>query len=206
MERNQNDNLDSGAFGGSTTGTGGSGSTGNPESGYEGAGAGGSGGYGGSSGLGNTGSQGYGAGMSGGSGAGAGVGGTAGYGSTGEQSLADKAKSGLGGAREKASELKATLADKLEAGAQKLRSQQQGGQFAGAGAYGESANVGADSGRMGQVNDKLAQGMQSTAEFLRNADLDSVKSGIEKQVKENPGRTLLIAAGIGYLLGKAFRK
>ena len=205
MERNQNDNLDSGNFGGSTTGAGSSGSTGNLESGYEGSGAGSGGGYGGSSGLGNTGSQGYGAGSSGGSGAS-----TSGYGSTsgstGEQSLADKAKSGLGGAREKASELKATLADKLEAGAQKLRSQQQGGQFAGAGAYGESANVGAESGRMGQVNDKLAQGMQSTADFIRNADLDSVKSGIEKQVRENPGRTLLIAAGIGYLLGKAFRK
>ena len=205
MERNQNDNLDSGNFGGSTTGAGSSGSTGNLESGYEGSGAGSGGGYGGSSGLGNTGSQGYGAGSSGGSGAGAsGYGSTSG--STGEQSLADKAKSGLGGAREKASELKATLADKLEAGAQKLRSQQQGGQFAGAGAYGESANVGAESGRMGQVNDKLAQGMQSTADFIRNADLDSVKSGIEKQVRENPGRTLLIAAGIGYLLGKAFKK
>jgi len=33
-----------------------------------------------------------------------------------------------------------------------------------------------------------------------------MKSGIENQVKENPGRSLLIAAGLGYLLGKAFRK
>ena len=38
------------------------------------------------------------------------------------------------------------------------------------------------------------------------ADLDSLKSGIERQVKEHPGRTLLIAAGLGYLLGKAVRK
>jgi hypothetical protein len=29
--------------------------------------------------------------------------------------------------------------------------------------------------------------------------------GIEQQVKEHPGRTLLIAAGLGYLLGKALR-
>ena len=190
MERNQNDNLDSGSFGSSSGATGSSGAAGNFESGYEGAGAGG--GFGGSSGLGNTGSQGYGAGISGGTG--------------GEQSLGDRAASGLGGAREKASELKATLADKLEAGAQKLRSQQQSGQYAGAGGYGGTADLAGDSGRMGKVNDKLAQGMQSTADFIRNADLDNVKSGIERQVRENPGRTLLIAAGIGYLLGKAFRK
>lgn len=59
---------------------------------------------------------------------------------------------------------------------------------------------------MSQVNDRLATGLQGTADFIRNADIDSMKQGIEKQVKENPGRTLLIAAGLGYLLGKAFRK
>ena len=195
MERNQNDNLDSGTLGGSATGTGAA--SGNLESGFQASGAGDTGGFGGTSGLGNSGSQGYGAGIGGSSG------GTGSIGS--DQSFGDRSKGGLGGAREKASELKATLADKLEAGAQKLRSKQGGGELAGAGSYG-GANVGAESGRMGQVNDKLAQGMQSTAEFIRNADVDSVKQGIEKQVRENPGRTLLIAAGIGYLLGKAFRK
>jgi ElaB/YqjD/DUF883 family membrane-anchored ribosome-binding protein len=33
-----------------------------------------------------------------------------------------------------------------------------------------------------------------------------MKSGIERQVKEHPGRTLAIAVGVGYLLGKAIRK
>ena len=35
-----------------------------------------------------------------------------------------------------------------------------------------------------------------------------MKSGIELllQVKEHPGRTLAIAVGLGYLLGKALRK
>ena len=48
--------------------------------------------------------------------------------------------------------------------------------------------------------------MQSTADFIRNADLDNMKQGVENHVKENPGRSLLIAAGVGYLLGRAFRK
>jgi hypothetical protein len=29
---------------------------------------------------------------------------------------------------------------------------------------------------------------------------------VERQVKDHPGRTLLVALGVGYLLGKAFRK
>ena len=211
MERNGNDNLNSQGFGA----TGGSSSSGaGPESGYEsGSASGGSGlgsGYGGSSGLGNSGSQGYGAGTAsegtasstqsfGGSGSGS-------FGSTADTAAdkaADKAKNALGSAKEKATELKATLADKLEAGAEKLRSQSQGGSYAGATGQG---SVATDSGALGQVSDKLASGMKASADFLRNADLDNMKSGIEKQVRENPGRSLLIAAGLGYLLGKAFKK
>lgn len=127
-----------------------------------------------------------------------GVGGTS-------DTLADRAKSGLGTAKEKASNLKATLADKLEAGANRLRHQQGGYASASVGTDGGSASVGT-SGNLSQVNDRLATGLQGTADFIRSADIDSMKHGIEKQVKENPGRTLLIAAGLGYLLGKAFRK
>lgn len=223
MERNPNDNLNSQGFEGGAAGSGsGSGSFG-ASGGSTGGSAGtesGTGGFGGSSGLGSSGSQGYGAGISGGSGAGTGgsygeggLGGSTGagsFGSTGSGSfggsadtLADKAKSGLGTAKEKASDLKATLADKLEAGANKLR-QQQGG-YATATAGDASASIGSND-KMSQVNDRLATGLQGTADFIRNADIDSMKHGIEKQVKENPGRTLLIAAGLGYLLGKAFRK
>ena len=48
--------------------------------------------------------------------------------------------------------------------------------------------------------------MEATANWVRDADLDSLKTGIERQVKEHPGRTLLIAVGLGYVLGKAFKK
>lgn len=185
MERNPNDNLNSQGFEGGAAGSGSGSSAFGASGGSSSGSAGTESGFGGSSGFGSTGS------------------GSGSFGGT--ESLADKAKSGLGTAKEKASDLKATLADKLEAGANKLRQQQGGYASASVGADGGSASVGT-SGNLGQVNDKLAVGLQSTADFIRNADIDNMKQGIEKQVKENPGRTLLIAAGVGYLLGKAFRK
>ena len=105
----------------------------------------------------------------------------------------------LGQAREKAGELKMTLADKLEAGAEKLRQRGQSGLYAGAGAGGTVAT----DARMAELGGTLADGLQGTADFLRDGDL---KESVEKQVKEHPGRTLLIALGVGYVLGKAFRK
>ena len=195
MERNPNDNLNS-QSGSSSTGAG-------PESGYEAAGssASTSGGYGGTSDSSSFGSAPSATGNFSGS--------ADSFADKAKDSLSDakeKAKSGLAGAKDKATELKATLADKLEAGAEKLRAKQTGAEsYAGATGSG-STSITAESGQLGQLSDKLATGMQGTADFLRNTDLDQMKSGIEKQVKENPGRSLLVAAGIGYLLGKAFRK
>ena len=60
--------------------------------------------------------------------------------------------------------------------------------------------------RMTQVTTRVAGGMEGAADWLREADLDGLKSSIEQQVKDHPGRTLLIAVGLGYLLGKALRE
>jgi hypothetical protein len=48
--------------------------------------------------------------------------------------------------------------------------------------------------------------MHSTADWLRNNDLDSMKNGVEQQVRSNPGRALLVAAVAGYLIGKVIRR
>ena len=109
--------------------------------------------------------------------------------------------------RDRAGTLKGTLADALESGAERLRQQGAGGgQIAGAAATSGSAAIIADDNRLGQASNQLAGGMQGAADWLREADLDNVKSGIERQVKEHPGRSLAVAVGLGYLLGKAFRK
>jgi hypothetical protein len=104
---------------------------------------------------------------------------------------------------ERASGAKDKLADALSSGADKLR--QRGGNVAGATAGGGAVALEAD-GRSTQVTERVATGMQATADWLRDADLDNLRSGLERQVKEHPGRTLLLAVGLGYLVGKAFRK
>jgi hypothetical protein len=48
--------------------------------------------------------------------------------------------------------------------------------------------------------------MQSSAEWLRDADMEKLKQGVEKQVKEHPARSLLVALGAGYLIGKVLRR
>ena len=133
---------------------------------------------------------------------------------TEQSGLADRARGALGNAgeklsgvgsslRERAGGAKDSLANALEAGAEKLRARGGDGVSA-AGATGGSMAVSDD--RMTQVTSRVAGGMEGAADWLRDADLDGLKSSIEQQVKEHPGRTLLIAVGLGYLLGKALRK
>jgi len=109
--------------------------------------------------------------------------------------------------RDRAGNLKNTIADALETGAERLRAQAAGGgQIAGAAATGGSADMVGAGNRLSEASNQLAGGLQASADWLRDADIDGLKSGIERQVKEHPGRTLAVAVGLGYLLGKAFRK
>ena len=136
------------------------------------------------------------------------------------QGLADRARDVAGTAqdkladvgstvRDRAGHMKNSLADVLHSGADKLRQRStapagSNAQLAGATDTGSVA-VPADN-RTAQAANRVAGGMDAAADWLRDADLDSLKVGLERQVKEHPGRTLLIAAGLGYLLGKAFRR
>ncbi len=106
----------------------------------------------------------------------------------------------VGQVKDKARELQSTLADRLDAGAEKLRQRTQSGTLASATDTGTVSEA-ADS-RMANVQDSVARGMNKSADWLRNGDL---KADVERQVRENPGRSLLIALGLGYVLGKAFR-
>ena len=208
MERNANDNFGNQNTSDASSGAGFGGASGaGSQAGSQGAS--GTGGFGGSTGA-NT--------------------GTGGYGGTSDASfsrdtgtdsggLADKAKGAVGTAqeklagagstvREKAGTLKHSLADALESGAEKLRQQAAGGgQTAGAAATGGSVGMVSDqSNRVAEVSNQVAGGLQASADWLRDADLDGMKTGLERQVKDHPGRTLAVAVGLGYLLGKAIRK
>jgi ElaB/YqjD/DUF883 family membrane-anchored ribosome-binding protein len=200
MERNANDtfgssNIGESASGGYGSGSGSAGSANSPSS--FGASASGSGGMGGTSTSDATFSR---------------------DSSTDAGGLADRAKSAASTATEKladvgstvrdrAGSLKNTLADALQTGAEKLRAQGAGGgQIAGTSATVGSTGMIGEGNRLSEATNQLAGGLQASADWLRDADLDGLKSGIERQVKEHPGRTLAVAVGVGYLLGKAFRK
>lgn len=148
----------------------------------------------------------------------------AGTAETGEQSqnLKDRARTALGSAggkladvgstvRERAGTAKDKLADALESGAERLRNRSHAAGSAGvgdaalAGATATGSTAIAGDGRVAQISDRVAGGMERSAEWLRDADLDNLKAGIEEQVREHPARTLLLAAGLGYLIGRAFR-
>ena len=115
--------------------------------------------------------------------------------------ITDRLKSVGSSVKDKAAGLPAMLADGLEAGARALKQRQPSA----AGSDGSSVSIQNDS-SIAAVTDTLASGMQSSADWLRDADFDQMKAGVEKQVKEHPARSLLIALGAGYLIGKALRR
>lgn len=101
--------------------------------------------------------------------------------------------------RERAGQLKASLADRLDTSAERLRQRTT-----------DTAKLdralALTKERVADVSDHVATRMESTAEWLRAANMASVQRRLEKQVRENPARALMIAAGVGFLLGRALRR
>lgn len=95
--------------------------------------------------------------------------------------------------------LQTTIANKLEAGAEALRVRGQGDP-------GMDGTAVATDARLVGVTDSVATGLSSTAQLIRDADLEKLKSTVETQVREHPVRSLLVAIGAGYILGKALRR
>lgn len=118
-------------------------------------------------------------------------------------SIKDRVKGAASSVKGKASAIPSMIADGLEAGAEALRQRKTSTSVATT--AGSSVTV-ADDSSIAAVTDTLASGMQSSAEWLRDADIDKLKQGVEKQVKEHPARSLLVALGAGYLIGKALRR
>ena len=118
-----------------------------------------------------------------------------------DRGVGSRVKSVASSVKDKASGIPAMLADGLQAGAEALRQRRPSTEPS----AGSSVAITSDPG-IAAVTDTLASGMQSSADWLRDADLDKLKEGVEKQVKEHPARSLLVALGAGYLIGKALRR
>jgi hypothetical protein len=119
-----------------------------------------------------------------------------------ERAASGRRKSVASSIKQRASTIPAILADGLEAGAEALRQQRPTASGSGPGT---SVAV-VDDSSIAAVTETLASGMKSSADWIRDADLEKLKGGVEKQVKEHPTRSLLLALGAGYLLGKVLRR
>jgi ElaB/YqjD/DUF883 family membrane-anchored ribosome-binding protein len=51
-----------------------------------------------------------------------------------------------------------------------------------------------------------AEKLESTAGYIREHDVKAMFSDVENVVRRNPGPSLLIAAALGFLIGRAFRE
>jgi hypothetical protein len=121
--------------------------------------------------------------------------------SSAEGGVSDRVKSVASSVKGKAAAIPSMLADGLEAGAEALRQRRTSTSSS----DGSSLAITNDP-NIAAVTDTLATGMQSSADWLRDADMEKLKQGVEKQVKEHPARSLLVALGAGYLIGKALRR
>ena len=119
-----------------------------------------------------------------------------------DRGIGGRVKSVASSVKDRASGIPAMLADGLQAGAEALRQRRPSTETS---TGGSSVAITGDP-SIAAVTDTLASGMQSSADWLRDADLDKLKEGVEKQVKEHPARSLLVALGAGYLIGKALRR
>jgi hypothetical protein len=118
--------------------------------------------------------------------------------STSTPRVYDKSEESAASVRERAVQMKSQLADKLETGAGRLRQRVTNTRKI-------DDAIATTKQRVANTSDRLATGMERSADWLRNANMTSFQQGLERQVRENPGRTLLIAGAIGYVLGRAFK-
>lgn len=99
--------------------------------------------------------------------------------------------------RAKAGNMQAGLADLLDSSAQVIRSRGAAASEAAGGAVGDGAAE-----RLAQSGEATAAVLERGAMWLRETDLSDVEARLTAQLKENPTRTLLVAAGIGLLLSR----
>lgn len=87
--------------------------------------------------------------------------------------------------------IKSTVAEKLRTAANAVQNKAAGAN--------QNSTV---SGYGQQASDWLNR----SADYVRDLDVDQVKSNVQNEVRRNPGRSLLIAGAAGLILGALFRR
>ena len=113
-----------------------------------------------------------------------------------KERLADSVAGTVETVRGKTGNMQAGLADLLDSSAQAIRTRA----VAAADAAGEPGDGAAD--RLAESGEATAAVLERGAMWLRENDLSDLEARLTTQLKEHPTRTLLMAAGIGFLLSR----
>ncbi len=60
--------------------------------------------------------------------------------------------------------------------------------------------------RMGEAAEAVKARAQSLKEKIQNTEWDDVQQGVKNYVRDNPGKSLAIALGVGFVLGFLLRR
>jgi ElaB/YqjD/DUF883 family membrane-anchored ribosome-binding protein len=102
--------------------------------------------------------------------------------------------------KDKVSDLGRTAADKID----ENRDATAGGLDKAAAALHETAEGLPGGEKVTSLAHATAEKLSSTADYVREHDVNRMMADVETLVKNNPGRSLLAAAVIGFLVGRAF--
>ncbi len=116
---------------------------------------------------------------------------------TPSDTVSSKLSDAIDTARAKTGSMQAGLADLLDSSAQVIRSRG----VAASDAAGTTVGDGAAE-RLAQSGETTAAVLERGAMWLRENDLSDVEARVTSHLKKNPTQSLLIAAGIGFLLSR----
>jgi hypothetical protein len=113
------------------------------------------------------------------------------------EQLTERVSGAVETVRAKTGNMQAGLADLLESSAQAIRSRGVSAADSAGSAVGDGAAE-----RLAQSGEATADILERGAMWLRENDLSDVEERVTRQLEQHPARTLLVAAGIGFLLSR----
>jgi ElaB/YqjD/DUF883 family membrane-anchored ribosome-binding protein len=115
-------------------------------------------------------------------------------------SVTEKVSDAAAQVKEKVSDLGRTAADKIN---ENRGAAASGLEKAASAVHEKAANLPGGE-KVAEVAHSTADKLTSTAEYVRDHDVNSMMADVERLVKNSPGPALLIAGVIGFLVGRAF--
>ncbi len=124
------------------------------------------------------------------------------YGNTGSDAstITDKVSDAASQAKAKVSDLGRTAADKVD----QNREAAAGGLDSAAATLHDKAESLPGGEKVATLAHSAADKLSSSADYVRQHDVNSMMADLERLVKNNPGPSLLAAAVVGFLVGRAF--